>query len=147
EGDPGPPFVMMPHNPPVYRQWLESFGMRKAKDLLALEVLAENLDLSRMERLVDRILARTPVRSRMLDLRRFDREVDLLWDLYNRIWVTNWGFVPMSRGEFVAEARELRHVVRRELTVVVERDGEPIAFALGVPDVNLGIRACNGRLL
>jgi len=55
--------------------------------------------------------------------------------------------VPMSQAEFVAEAHDLKAVIRPELTLICERDGETVAFALGVPDVNLAIRACDGRLL
>ncbi|MBI5850232.1 MAG: N-acetyltransferase [Planctomycetes bacterium] len=147
-GDEGPPVVMMPHNPLRYATWLETFGLRKSKDLLALDLVAERLDMRRYDRLVERVLERTPVRPRRLDLRRFASEIDLVWQLYNRIWERNWGFVPMSREEFVAEARELKSVLVPDLTVILERtsDGQPVAFAIGVPDVNVGIRACRGRL-
>jgi GNAT superfamily N-acetyltransferase len=147
DGEPGTPFVMMPHNPKGYAAWLEGFGLRKAKDLLALHLTTPTLDLRRMDRMRDRVLARTPVTARTLDLRRFDAEIDIVWRLYNRIWERNWGFVPMSRAEFFAEAADLKTVVHRALTVILERDGEPVAFALGVPDVNLAIHACRGRLL
>lgn len=148
-GEPGPPFVLMPHNPPEYAGWLESWGLSGTKDLIAMMLLAERLDLSRMDRVEARIVARTPVRSRQLNLRRFADELELLWSLYNRIWETNWGFAPMSRNEFFAEAKDLRAVLNPRLTVVIERlaDDAPIAFAIGIPDVNLAIAACRGRLL
>ncbi len=147
EGDEGPPFVMMPHNPHSYAGYLEATGLRKAKDLVALLLRGEDLQLDRLERIASRVQVRTPLSARTLDLRRFDAEVHTLWGLYNRIWERNWGFVPMSEAEFRAEARDLRAVLRKELTVVLERAGEPVAFALGVPDVHEAIRACGGRLL
>lgn len=147
DGDEGPPFVMMPHNPRTYADYLEAFGLEKAKDLVALLLRGEDLRLERLERVASRVLARSPLTARTLDLRRFDGEVHTLWDLYNRIWERNWGFVPMSEAEFRAEARDLRAVLRKELTVVLEREGEPVAFALGVPDVHRAIHACGGRLL
>lgn len=147
EGEPGTPFIMMPHNPLCYGEWIEGFGLQKAKDLVALHLTSPTLDLRRMDRMLERLLARNPVTSRMIDLKRFAAEVDLLWDLYNRIWERNWGFAPMSRAEFVAEAKDLRGIIRPELTVILERDGEPVAFALGVSDINLATLACRGRLL
>lgn len=148
-GDPGPPVVTMPHNPLRYAAWLESFGLAKAKDLVALMLTAERLDLSRMDRLVDRVRQRTPVRSRRLDTRRFAAEIQLIWTSYNRIWERNWGFAPMTRDEFLAEAADLKTVLDPALTVVLEREatGEAVAFAIGVPDANVAIRACRGRLL
>ena len=147
DGDAGPPFVMMPHNPPSYADYLEAFGLEKAKDLVALLLRGEDLRLERLERVASRVLTRSPLTARTLDLRRFGDEVHTLWDLYNRIWERNWGFVPMSEAEFRAEARDLGTVLRKELTVVLERQGEPVAFALGVPDVHRAIHACGGRLL
>ncbi len=147
DGEDGPPFVMMPHNPRSYAGYLEACGFDKAKDLVALLLRGEDLKLERLERVASRVQARSPLTPRTLDLRRFDAEVHTLWGLYNRIWERNWGFVPMSEAEFRAEARDLRAVLRRELTVVLERAGEPVAFALGVPDVHEAVRACNGRLL
>lgn len=148
-GDEGPPVVMMPHNPRVYADWIESFGLAKSKDLVALLVTADQLEMSRYERLVARVLQRTPLRARRLDLRRFRSEIEIIWRLYHRIWERNWGFAPMSREEFDAEARDLKAVLVPDLTVVLEReeDGEPVAFAIGIPDVNLAIAACRGRLL
>ena len=147
EGDPGPPFVMMPHNPPHYRDFLEGYGLEPAKDLLALRMLGPELELERLERIAARARERLGVTTRRLDVRRFAAEVRTLWQLYNRIWERNWGFVPMSEREFAAEAHAMKAILRPALTTIVERDGTAIAFAIGLPDVNLAIRACDGRLL
>ncbi len=148
-GEPGAPYVMMPYNPPRYAEWIEGKGFAKAKDLVALLLTADRLQMERMHRLDSRIRERTPLRTRQLDLKRFSDEIDLLWRLYNRIWERNWGFVPMSQAEFVAEAKDLKSIVDPHLTVIIEResDGAPIAFAIGVPDVNRAVAACKGHLL
>ena len=146
EGEPGPPVMMMPHQPASYRGYLESFGLEKAKDLLALRVLAERLDLRRLERVTARLMERQKLSLRSLDKKRFDDELQTLWSLYTRIWETNWGFAPMTEAEFRAEANDLKKVLVPELTNIIERDGEPIAFSIGVPNINIGIKACKGRL-
>ncbi|MEM7205128.1 MAG: GNAT family N-acetyltransferase [Planctomycetota bacterium] len=146
-GEPGPPVVMMPYNPPSYVEWLESYGLAKAKDLLALMLVSYTATAERFERLIARITQRTGAVIRQVDLRRFDRELDILWDLYQRIWNRNWGFVPMLEDEFRRSSTELKLIARRELLVIVEIEGKPVAFGINVPDVNVGIAACNGRLL
>ncbi|MBX3462361.1 MAG: N-acetyltransferase [Planctomycetes bacterium] len=146
DGDPGPPVVMMPHNPRHYADWLEACGLRKAKDLLALHVTDASLDLRRVDRVADHLRRKTSASMRPLDLRRFDAECVVLWDLYHRIWERNWGFVPMSREEFLAQARDLKRVAHPALMHIAEIAGAPVGFVVALPDVNVGARACGGRL-
>ncbi len=147
DGDPGPPMMMMPYNPPWYAEWIEGFGFAKAKDLLALLLEARTATPERFERVAERIRERTGARIRPARMSRWREELDLLWRLYNRIWERNWGFVPMSEGEFRRAARDLKPIAVPELITFVEIDGQPVAFAINVPDANAMVQACNGRLL
>ena len=147
DGDKGPPVVMMTHNPPTYAGWLESFGLRKAKDLLALHVTDEGLDLRRLDRIADHLAKKSAATMRPVDLRHFDAECVVLWDLYHRIWERNWGFVPMSQDEFLAQAMDMKRIAHPALMHIAEVAGAPVGFVVGLPDVNVGARACNGRLL
>ncbi len=147
EGDAGPPVMMMPHNPPTYGPWIEHAGLGKAKDLVALHVTGDTIDLRRVDRIADHLRKKTNAVMRPLDLRRFDAECEILWDLYHRIWERNWGFVPMTRPEFTAQAKDLKKVAHPELMHIAEVAGAPVGFIVALPDVNVGARACNGRLL
>lgn len=147
DGEPGAPVVMMPHNPKAYAGWIEGAGLHKAKDLLALRATSAELDLDRVERVAARMRERTKAVLRRLDLRRLQSELVVLWDLYHRIWERNWGFVPMSRPEFLAQAKDLASLARPELMHIAEIDGQPVGFVAAVPDVNRAVAACDGRLL
>jgi GNAT superfamily N-acetyltransferase len=147
EGEPGPPVMMMPHNPPRYAEWIERSGMTKAKDLLALMVEDERLAHGRLDRVVTRLQQKSGSLLRRMDLGHFDRELATLWDLYHRIWERNWGFCPMSRAEFESHAKDLKKVAHPALMHIAEVEGQPVGFAVGLPDVNLATRACRGRLL
>ncbi|HLQ38895.1 MAG TPA: N-acetyltransferase [Planctomycetota bacterium] len=147
DGKPGTPVMNMPYNPPSYGPWLEAAGLHKAKDLLALFVAHAGLDVARIGRLVDRLRKKSGCTLRRLDLARFDAEVALLWQLYNRIWERNWGFVPMTEAEFLAQARDLKKVAHPALMHIAEIAGEPVGFIVALPDVNVAVKACNGRLL
>lgn len=147
DGTAGPPVMMMPHNPPQYGAWLEATGLAKAKDLVALWVTHSDLDIPRIDRLANHVTKRTGVSLRALDLRNFDAECERLWLLYEKIWERNWGFAPMERDEFLAQARDLKRVANPALLHVAELDGRLVAFAVALPDVNVAIKACGGRLL
>jgi len=147
DGDKGPPVVQMNYNPPHYAQWLEGFGLRKAKDLLALHVTADSIDLRRIDRIAESLRKKSSATLRPMDLRHFDTECHVLWDLYHRIWERNWGFVPMTQEEFFAQAKDLKKVAHPALMRIAEVAGNPVGFIAALPDVNEGARACNGRLL
>ncbi|MGH7163824.1 MAG: hypothetical protein ACREID_10105, partial [Planctomycetota bacterium] len=56
------------------------------------------------------------------------------------------GHVPIGREEFAFKAKDLRAVVDVDLVRIAERDGKAIGFFLGLPDLNVAIRASRGRL-
>jgi GNAT superfamily N-acetyltransferase len=147
DGTPGLPVLMMPYNPPTYAAWLEAWGLRRAKDLLALWCTKSTLDLRRADRIVAHLSKKSGATIRRFDMKRFWPEVAMVWQLYNRIWEKNWGFVPMSEGEFLRQAKDLKPIARAELMHVAEVDGKPVGFIIALPDANVAIKACDGRLL
>ncbi|HMQ21777.1 MAG TPA: GNAT family N-acetyltransferase, partial [Planctomycetota bacterium] len=56
-------------------------------------------------------------------------------------------FAPMTRDEFFHVAKGFRAIYVDGLCQIAELEGETVGFILGLPDINVGIRACNGRLL
>lgn len=146
DGEPGPAVMMMPYNPPTYGPWLEACGLAKAKDLLALYGTAEGMDHKRVDRIAAHLRKKSNVTLRPLDMRRFDAECRVLWDLYNRIWERNWGFVPMEQDEFLAQAKDLKQVAHPALMHIAEIAGKAIGFIVALPDTNVAAKACDGRL-
>ena len=51
------------------------------------------------------------------------------------------------RKEFMAAAKDLTTIYIPDLCLIAELDGKPVGWLLVLPDINHGIRACNGRLL
>ncbi len=146
EGQPGPAVTMMTYYPATYAAWLEATGLQKAKDLLALFGDKHGMDHARIDRIAAHLRKRANVTLRPLDLRRFEAECRLLWALYNRIWERNWGFVPMTQDEFLAQAKDLKQVAHPALMHIAEIEGQPVGFLVALPDTNVAAKACNGRL-
>ena len=100
------PMVMMTYNPRYYPALMEQAGLRKAKDLLAY---CSSVDTHRDGE--DRAGGGAGAggqrgsRVRPIDMKNFDAEVERVWEVYNSAWERNWGFVPMSREEFVADGQ------------------------------------------
>ena len=140
-----PPSIMMTHTPKYYARLLENAGYTKAKDLIAYWLDGEHVP-DRLQRAYDRMLRDGRIKLRPVDLKRFDAEVAVIQDIYNSAWERNWGFVPMSSREILHLAKQLRPVVNPHLCVIAELDGEPVGFALGLPDFNVALKHVNGTL-
>ncbi|HEY2932687.1 MAG TPA: hypothetical protein VGK99_13165 [Acidobacteriota bacterium] len=145
KGDPGPPTVMMPYNPPEYRNYLESYGLAEVKRLLAFRLKKETLNLVELTAFVKKLRQRTSLSVR--PVRYFRKDMRLIAAIYNRIWSRNWGFAPMSRKEFLQETAGLALVCPPDLFQIAFAGEEPIGLAVALPDHNPAIQACDGRLL
>lgn len=141
-----PPMIQMTHNPPYYPVLLDAAGLVKSKDVVAYW-FGDNAVPERLARGFDRVLERSGTTIRPLNMKKFRQEVDVIKGIYNAAWSRNWGFVPMTDAEFDHMAKEVRPVVDPDLCMMVERGGEPIGFALTLPDFNRALRHLpNGRL-
>ncbi len=146
-----PPVIMMPHNPPWYGELIEQAGFRKARDLLVYQ--GGSLDRvvptpERLTRGVELIRKRMGLTLRPLREAEFAREVERIKGMYNRSWERNWGFVPLTGAEIDHLAAQFRPVVVPDLAPFLEKDGEPVGFALALPDLNVPLRRNrNGRFL
>ncbi len=145
-GEPGPPVLMMPYNPPWYGELCERAGFTKAMDLWAWRMTSAEADSARWERVCTKVMQREGLSVRTLDMRRFRDDVRIIQDLYQDAWSRNWGFVPMTDAEFEFMAKELRPIVVPELCVFVMKDGREVGFALALPDLNRIIINLRGRL-
>lgn len=145
------PTIMTAWNPPYYDALCERAGLVKAKDLLAYFIPSNDTTFNlppQYERHAARALARTNLVFRDIDLGHFTRELETCWDIYNAAWEDNWGFIPMSKEEFVYMAKEMKLLIKSDFAFVAEIDGVAAGFMLALPDFNQVFkRIPNGKLL
>ena len=142
-----PPTVMMGHHSPLYQPWIENAGYTKAKSLLTYE-----LDITReFPPLVQRIVAsgerNSRIRVREVNKRQYAREAEIVFDIFNDAWSENWGFVPITERESGYAGKKMKPLIREDLNMIAELDGEPVAFMLTWSDINEVIKPLNGSLL
>ena len=140
------PVVMMPYNYAYYPALMESVGLRKAKDLLAYTQHPRTVASGRIERVADRVLAAKGISVRPIDVKNFSREVERVWEVYNSAWQKNWGFVPMTRDEFLLMGKEMKQILVPELVLIGEKGDRMVGFALALPDINQALQRAGGRL-
>lgn len=137
-------------NPPHYEPLLRQAGFTPTRDLLGYW-LPYGESTYRMppqfEALARRAATRSNLVFRDLEPSRFWDEVEICWDVYNSAWERNWGFVPMSRDEFIHMAKSLKPLLLPQFAFVAEINGKPAGFMLSAADLNLIFkRIPNGRL-
>lgn len=150
EGGERPPVILAPHNPPYYPVHFDSFGLKKAIDLLAY--LADmNAGYQVPERyltLTEKIRSRYNVTVRAVDLDNLEQEVMTIVEVSNCSIADNWGYRPVTMEEARAMARDLKPIVNPQALLIAEDvGGNPIGFGISLPDVNRILHGMNGRIL
>jgi GNAT superfamily N-acetyltransferase len=142
-----PPVLLMAHNPPYYRELFEAAGWEKRKDLLAYWLEKENTPADRLVRGMERLASRIDgLVIRQLRLKELDSEVELIKEVYNSAWERNWGFAPLTEAEVEHLASDLKPIIDPRFALLAEVHGEPVGFAVALPDYNQALHHVNGRL-
>jgi hypothetical protein len=148
ESDPGVPFIMMTYNPAYYLDLFAAAGYAKVKDLVAILAPVDDRSFERLKRVTDIVKKREKGRAvvRQIRMDKFDDDLAIVKDLYNRSWEKNWGFVPMTSDEIDAMAKKLKPILYPPWVLFVELDGKPVGFHLALPDYNLVLKELGGSL-
>lgn len=135
-----PPVILMPYNPPYYSKLIETAGFTKVKDLYSYFLNEEGVFSGRVPAVAEKVRQRENITTRSLNMAKFENEINVIRDLYNRAWQSNWGAVPMTEEEFDALAKDLKPIVNPNLVIIAEYKGEPIGFSLALPDFNIALK-------
>ncbi len=149
EGFERAPQIKQPWHPPYYQARCEEAGLAKAVDLLSYE-----LDISDREHLdpvipelAERARSRHGLTVRPMSRRHLRRDMDIFAEIYNEAWSGSWGFVPYGKADLDAYALELQIAYTPGWFMIVEHQGQPVAMAITVLDLNQVLTRMGGRLL
>jgi ASC-1-like (ASCH) protein len=145
-----PPVVMMTYNKSYYLHFAEQYGFVKKMDLLAFNISSDSVSEKsiRVSEAFESRLKSKGISIRTIDMKNFEQEAQSAVEVYNAAWDKNWGFIPMTKNEFMHLAKEMKSIMDPELCFVAEHNGKMIGFSLTVPDINQVLRTVKrGRLL
>ncbi len=142
------PSILMPYNKPYYDELLKAEGFQKETDLYAFRVTKEEIELERFHKASKILEKRYPnLEIREVNLKKIDREVQIVRHIFNSAWSGNWGFIPLTEEEFSHLADDLKLILEPKYAHIAEMDGKPVAFSIALPDLNQALKHLNGRLL
>jgi hypothetical protein len=128
-----PTFFLEPDNPDDWPGHFASAGFAP----IAWYLSSLNDDLSRRDPRADAAAERlvaNGVEVRQLDMTSFDEELVRIHRVASIAFRDAFLYTPLSRDTFAAQYRAIRALVRPELVLIAEREGEPVGFSFSVPD-------------
>ena len=145
EGFNTPPMLMTPYNPAYYNNLVERYGMIKSKDLYAY-ILEVPEELPKKILRVAEIAVKYGISIRSLNKKNFEYDMNIFRDVYNSAWENNWGFIPLTNEELIHLGNSLKTIVVPGLTLIAEKDKEPVGFMGLLPDFNFVLKQMKGKL-
>jgi hypothetical protein len=150
EGFAREPMIKQPWHPPHYERLCAAAGLGKAMDLLMweLQIADREAMLPVIFKLAAEVEPRHGIRLRKMSRRSLRRDMDRFAEVYNSAWSENWGFSPYSKKDLDTYAMDMQLVFDPHWFMVAETaEGETVAVAITVPDINQVLRRMKGRLL
>lgn len=141
------PSFLMPYSKPYYDRLLKSVGLEKAMDMYTYRVPASTPFLERLYK-ADQIVKRRYPRLRMreIDLKNIEEEIEIIRQIFNEAWKDNWGFIPLTKAELQATAKDFKMILDTRFAKIIEIDEVPIAFSIAIPDLNQALKHLDGTL-
>ncbi|MBN1992936.1 MAG: hypothetical protein JW953_09530 [Anaerolineae bacterium] len=143
------PAIGMPYNYEYYNQFMPRLGFEKEMDFTSFYVNVHHFELpERVTRIAERVKQRRKLRvktfSSKAEVRRW---VPALVDAYNKIFVNNWEYVPVTPEETQELAGRMLQIVDPEhIKFVVNEADEIVGFLLTFLDISLALQQTGGKL-
>lgn len=146
EGFDTDPYILMAHHQPYYLKLLESFGLKKTKDLLSWKYDAKRPVPEPAQQISDVVAAYPGLKIREVNKKNLAHDTQIIMDIFNEAWSKNWGFVPLTAAEIGKAVKDFQLILEPKLALIAEVNGEPAAISLALPNINEAIKDLNGKL-
>jgi hypothetical protein len=143
EGFDQPAMIAQPQALAYYAPLIEAQGYAKAMDLFSYRWDLQPTP-ERMQEAVARTRAVPGLTVRRIRMTKLRQEVDILLDIYNDTWSSNWGYVEVTRSEAAKLVSDLRLIADKRVVLIAEMNGEPAGMIVGLPNLYEAIRDFKG---
>jgi ribosomal protein S18 acetylase RimI-like enzyme len=149
EGFQYPPMIMMPYNKMYYNNLCEQTGFCKLVDLNSYKS-GNCIALEKYQQVYSKALntmQSNHIKIRNISKKTFQKDIERLRFVYNKVNENNWGFMPLNDEEFKAMADDLKTATPLDLALIVENESGIIGFLVAVPNLNQAFKFVkNGKL-
>jgi hypothetical protein len=140
------PGIGMNYNPPFYREFFEAYGFR-----FYFEQVSNHLDMSktfpeRFWKIADWVLKKPEFTFRHFDHREKDKFIHDLKDIYDTAWAFHESFTPLDEHVIRKTLEKAKPFLDEEMIWFAYYNGDPVAFLIMFPDINMILKHLNGKL-
>ena len=134
------------YNFPYYQSLFENYGFTKSIEQTTSIGVPETIDLSKYERLAERITQRGNIRIAHYSHRDSERYIRDFVTIYNDAWRQHDHFVPLTIERVRKLFHEMKQIIREEYLVFMYDGDIPIGFFLSIIELNQVFKHLNGNL-
>jgi len=139
---------MMNYNFPYYRDLVENLGFTKVVDFVSSYVQPQKFQCPPKVRKAA-VIAQKRGTFQVLDFKN-KRELKAwsgrIGDAYNKAFVNNWEYYPLSQREIDFVVDNVMTIVDPDLIKIIVKDGEVVGFVFPFPDVSAAMQKNKGKL-
>jgi GNAT superfamily N-acetyltransferase len=144
-----PAMTMMNYNPPYYPALMEALGFHKLVDFVSCYLGAGKFHLpERFHRVAARAAERSGLHvMRFKSKRQLVDWADRIGQAYNKAFVNNWEYYPLSDAEIAFVTDNLMTIADPNLFKIIVHGDEVVGFLFAFHDVSAAIQRSGGRML
>jgi len=134
------------YNPIYYQKLYENYGFEKILEQTTSEVLVENFDYERFNKLASRVFQNPNYTFEHYSAKNRHKYVNDFITIYNQAWAHRPDFVPMTAERIENTLISIKPILMEDAIWFAYANGEPSAFFVNVIDINQIFRHLNGKL-
>jgi GNAT superfamily N-acetyltransferase len=138
--------TMTGYNPPSYPRLLEGLAFRKEVDFISYRLSRQTFVLPEAVRQAAERAGRTFRVVRYPSTAALIRAARQIGRTYNRAFVNNWEYYPLSDREVDFVVDQVRPLADPRLMTFIAAGDETVGFLLAFPDVSAALQRMRGRL-
>lgn len=132
-----PPCIGLTWNPEYYQSLIESHGFQRVNRSFGFLLPLSQLEPpERLKRIVDRVAKRSKAKLRPINLKKIEKELEIVHEVYNATLERNWGFIPITMDDLLGAADDMKAFADPGMILIAEIDGENAGVALSLPNFN-----------
>jgi GNAT superfamily N-acetyltransferase len=140
------PAYGMPYNHSYYQELFENWGFKKY-----FTQITKHLDLKvpfpeRFWKIAEWVNKKPGYAFVHFTYKEVDKFIRDMKEVYDQAWAMHEHFIPLDLEVVKRELESARPILEEDFIWFVYHDGEPVAFYIMLPDLNMILRHFNGRM-
>jgi hypothetical protein len=143
------PAMGIPYNYEYYNRFMAQLRFEKEIDFTSFYLTAQKFEMpKRVARIAERVKKRNNLRVKTFSSRaEIRRWIPALVETYNKVFVDNWEYVPVTPEETKELAKRMLQIVQpKHIKFILNYQDEVVGFLLTFLDISMALQQTGGKL-